>query len=303
MRRIFTLCAASSVLVLGLAACGSDSEEDPPTTAEATTEQSGDDDAPSEESTDAESDDADAEIADDESSGTPSEDDSPSDDPSEDRGDASGDPSAGSGGGDSDQSDGQDGDDDSGSTTGGSTSGGSTSIDTLWIDETWTIEDVDEDLCEMGGKTRSPYAQDDDMFICGPTAAGALACDMAEGETVAMCITSAVDHTAIRFDSPTAADGDMDQGDGDLIPLFVQLDDGSENGIQCSTISHDHDKHWHDKLSWYRCDDGSELLTDELIEETFDRGDDGSSWTAQRSADKGKPETVPVMDAVFAGNN
>lgn len=298
MRRIFTFCAASSLLVLGLAACGSDSEEDPPTTAEATTEQSGDDDSPSEETTEADSDDADAEIADDESSATPSEDDSPSDDPSKDRGDASGDPSAGSVGGDSDQSDGQDGDDDSGSTT-----DGSTSIDTLWIDETWTIEDVDEDLCEMGGKTRSPYAQDDDMFVCGPTAAGALACDMAEGETVAMCITSAVDHTAIRFDSPTAADGDMDQGDGDLIPLFVLLDDGSEEGIQCSTISHDHDKHWHDKFSWYRCDDGSELLTDELIEETFDRGDDGTSWTAQRSVDKGKPETVPVVDAVFAGNN
>ncbi|MCG7311013.1 hypothetical protein [Brachybacterium sp. ACRRE] len=287
MRRVFTFCAASSLLVLGLAACGSDTEEDPPTTAEATTEQSGDDDSPSEETTEADSDDADAEIADDEGSETPSEDDSPSDDPSEGQNDDSDEPS-----------DSQDGDDSSGSTT-----GGSTSIDTLWIDETWTIEDVDEDLCEMGGKTRSPYAQDDDMFVCGPTAAGALACDMAEGETVAMCITSAVDHTAIRFDSPTAADGDMDQGDGDLIPLFVQLDDGSENGIQCSTISHDHDKHWHDKLSWYRCDDGSELLTDELIEETFDRGDDGTSWTAQRSVDKGKPETVPVMDAVFAGND
>lgn len=292
MRRIFTFCAASSLLVLGLAACGSDTEEDSPTTAEATTEQSGDDDSPSEETTDADSDDADAEIADDESSETPSEDDSPSDDPSEGQDDDSDEPS-----------DSQDWDGSSSSATGGSTTGGSTSIDTLWIDETWTIEDVDEDLCEMGGKTRSPYAQDDDMFVCGPTAANALACDMAEGETVAMCITSAVDHTAIRFDSPTAADGDMDQGDGDLIPLFVLLDDGSEEGIQCSTVAHDQEKHWHGKLSWYRCDDGSELLTDELIEETFDRGDDGSSWTAQRSVDKGAPEEIPVMDAVFAGNN
>ncbi|UQN28907.1 hypothetical protein [Brachybacterium kimchii] len=295
MRRILCLCAASSLLALGLVACGSDSEEDPPTTAEATTEQSGDDDSPSEETTESASDDTDSEDADSGDSETPAPDDDPSDDPSDTPSD---DPSESQDDASDEPSDSKDGDDSSGSTT-----GASTSIDTLWIDDTWTIEDVDEDLCEMGGKSRSPYAQDDDMFVCGPTAAGALACDMAEGETVAMCITSAVDHTAIRFDSPTAADGDMDQGDGDLIPLFVQLDDGSENGIQCSTISHDHDEHWHDKLSWYRCDDGSELLTDELIEETFDRGDDGSSWTAQRSVDKGKPETVPVMDAVFAGND
>ncbi|MBK0330582.1 hypothetical protein I8D64_04115 [Brachybacterium sp. MASK1Z-5] len=256
MRRILCLCAASSLLALGLVACGSDSEVGSPTTAESTPEDSADEDSPSDKTTDSESNDT-----------------------------------------ASDDTDGSDENDGSGPST-----AGSTSIDTLWIDSSWSIEDVDEDLCATGGKTRSPYAQDDDMFICGPTAAGAEACDMAEGETVAMCITDPVGHRAIRFDSPTAAEGSMDQGDGDLIPLFVLLDDGSENGIQCATVAHDQEKHWHGKFSWYRCDDGSELLTDELIEETFDRGDDGSTWTVLRSVDTKAPEETPVTDAVFAGN-
>lgn len=283
MRRILCLCTASSLLALGLVACGSDSEEDPPTTAASSAEESTEDDTAGEDDASSASDEGAADDASDTSSDDDSDDDSDSPSSSDDASEGSGD------------------DSDEGSDDGsGSTGQGATTISDLWPDDTWTIEDLGEDLCEMGGKTRSPFASDDDMFVCGPTAAGVEACDMTEGSEV-LCITDPLEHMAVRFDSPTAqSQDDMDQGDGDLLPLFVTLDDGSADGVTCATISHDHDRHWHDKLSWYRCDDGSELLTDELIEETFDRSDD--TWTVQRSVDKKKPETVSVMDAVFAGN-
>jgi hypothetical protein len=295
MRRILCLCAASSLLALGLVACGSDSEEDPPTAAASSAEESTEDDTTGEDDASSASDDESAseEPADEESSGQESSGQDSSDDRSDDasNGPSSSDDASESSGDDSDE----------GSDDGpGSTGQGATAISDLWPDATWTIEDLDEDLCEMGGKTRSPFASDDDMFVCGPTAAGVEACDMTEGSEV-LCITDPLEHTAVRFGSPTAqSQDDMHQGDGDLLPLFVTLDDGSADGVTCAMISHDHDRHWHDKLSWYRCDDGSELLTDELIEETFDRSDD--TWTVQRSVDKKKPETVSVMDAVFAGN-
>lgn len=306
MRRILTFCAASALLVLGLAACGSDSEEESSPTAESSVEQPADDGSASEEPDEAGSEGTgseDSEVGDSPKGGTS---DAKSGEPSESQDDGSDGPSQGSEGDDgddgddgSDRHDGSDGSEGNG--TAGSTAKGSTSITTLWVDETWSIEDAGEDLCAMGGKTRSPFAEDDDMFVCGPTAAGAEACDIAQGTEV-VCITDPLRHAAIRFDSPTAGEDDMDQGDGDLIPLFVTLDDGSADGLTCETISHDHDTHWHDKLSWYRCEDDSELLTDDLIEETFDRGDDGSSWTVQRSVDKKAPKQTPVTQAVFAGN-
>jgi hypothetical protein len=308
MRRILCLCAASSLLALGLAACGSDSEEDPTTAAASSAEESTEDDTAGEDDASSASDDesaseepADEESSGQESSGQESSDDGSADDASDTPSDDDSDDASDSPSSSDDASEGSGDDSDEGSDDGpGSTGQGATAISDLWPDDTWTIEDLDEDLCEMGGKTRSPFASDDDMFVCGPTAAGVEACDMTEGSEV-LCITDPLEHTAVRFGSPTAqSQDDMHQGDGDLLPLFVTLDDGSADGVTCATISHDHDRHWHDKLSWYRCDDGSELLTDELIEETFDRSDD--TWTVQRSVDKKKPATVSVMDAVFAGN-
>ena len=52
-------------------------------------------------------------------------------------------------------------------------------------------------------------------------------------------------------------------------------------------------------FSWYGCADGSELLTEEQIADTFD--DDEQAWTVERSTNKGKPVETPVAKAVFAG--
>ena len=83
--------------------------------------------------------------------------------------------------------------------------------------------------------------------------------------------------------------------EGDPIPLSVDL----AGDAKCATVSHDHDQHWAQKFSWYRCSDGPELLTDQDIGVTFDTG--AEVWTAQRSVDEGKPQTVRVETAAYAG--
>jgi hypothetical protein len=169
-----------------------------------------------------------------------------------------------------------------------------TSIETTWVDDTWTIEEVDEDLCAMG-LSESTYSEQEDMVTCGPTAVGAEACAIESGEEM-LCIVEPVEKKAIRFTSPSAADPSAEvwPTDETPIPLFVELTDGAV----CSTISHDHDQHWNGRFSWYRCEDGSELLTVESIGDTFARGD---VWQVERSVDQGEPETTDVATATFAG--
>lgn len=166
-----------------------------------------------------------------------------------------------------------------------------TVIESLWIDDSWTIQQVEEDLCEMGGGYPSQYAEQEDLFVCGPTAAGAEACALEDGTV--QCIVDPVGRQAIEFDSPTAPE-QLDPREDEPLPLIVELPDGAV----CATISHDHDQHWEGMFSWYRCDDGSELLTPETIGETFDRGE---PWTVQRSVDGAEPEETAVDTAVFAG--
>ncbi|WP_299300908.1 hypothetical protein [uncultured Brachybacterium sp.] len=81
-----------------------------------------------------------------------------------------------------------------------------------------------------------------------------------------------------------------------LVPRIVQRPITPRS--TCTTISHDHDQHWDGMFSWYRCDDGSELLTTEDIADTFEHGE---TWTVQRSTDKGEPESTAVLSAVYAG--
>ncbi|WP_193103915.1 hypothetical protein [Brachybacterium sp. FME24] len=169
-----------------------------------------------------------------------------------------------------------------------------TAIETLWIDDSWTVEDLDEDLCSMG-MSETIYSEQDDMFTCGPNAAGADACALEDDEEV-LCIVNALDKQAVRFDSPTAADPDAEvwPSEQQPVPLHAQLPDGAI----CSTVTHDHDQHWNSMFSWYRCDDNSELLTKESIDATFERGD---LWISERSVDKGEPESTRVVTATFAG--
>lgn len=171
-----------------------------------------------------------------------------------------------------------------------------TAIESLWVDHSWTIEDVDEDLC-ASGISESAHSEQEDMVACGPTAAGAEACAL-EGDQEVLCIVNAIDKQAIRFDSPTAADPSTEvwPSEQDPVPLYAELPEG----VTCSTVSHDHDQHWNGLFSWFVCDDGSELLTEDTIDATFSRGD-GDLWTAQRSVDKGEPEETAVESMTYAG--
>ena len=165
----------------------------------------------------------------------------------------------------------------------------------MWVDDSWSVEEVSDDVCAPGGLSHSSYTrQGNDVFTCGPTAASALACTAEAKETI--CITNALGRKAIRFDSDVVEDpGEILSRGGEPMPLYVEL----EGGATCATISHDHDQHWGGKYSWYRCSDGSELLTDDDIHNTFDSSSD--TWTVQRSVDTGSPEETSVKAAAYAG--
>ena len=185
----------------------------------------------------------------------------------------------------------------SSSTSDGDATGGrATEIATVWVDDSWTVEQVKEDLCEMGGLTESSFSEQDELFTCGPTAANVKACTYEDGGKTT-CITDPRGQMAIRFTSPTVDnwDGQMRERDTGPIPMYVELEDG----VKCSVLSHDHGKHWNNRFSWYGCEDDSELLTKETIEGTFD--DDSDAWTVQRSVDGSKPTQTAVTRAVYAG--
>ncbi|WP_347042247.1 hypothetical protein [Brachybacterium nesterenkovii] len=166
------------------------------------------------------------------------------------------------------------------------------------VDHTWTVEWAEEGFCAMGGASPSQSALDGYLFTCGPTAASALACDLEDDGTV-LCITNAAEKKALRFPSPSlVAEGPPEADGGSAkVPLHVTLSDGN----RCYVLAHDQSEHWGGKFSWYGCDDGSELLTDDDLTGTFQR--DGDTWTVQRSVDQGEPTETALTEVVFAGKS
>lgn len=267
--------AAAPLLIAGLAACGS-SEEPAATEQAPTVEETDEEQSPAEES----------------------EDESPTEQTAGDADEDS--PSAEESGGsdetgDSEESEGEEsGDsDDAGAT--GAAGAGTTSVEHLWVDDSWTIEEID-DICGEMDLSPANYSDQEGFFSCGPTAASALACQV-EAENLVYCITNAPGRSAISFASDKAAEdaGTMPANE-DALPIQVTLPDG----VTCQPISHDHDQHFEDMFSWYSCDDGSELLTDEDITNTF--AVEGETWTVQQSVDKGAPEEVVAETVTFAGS-
>ena len=258
-RRLLTLLAALPLLLLGVSACGGAAEEQPSAPTSDAEESATPTESPSPTSIEA------TRAGDDAETGDPTEPEDGADDGAAGR-----------------------------TTPDDAPAPGSTELTTLWVDDSWTIEEREDDPCTFGA-TVSPYSEQDDVFTCGATADSLLACMIEEGDTT-VCITNPLERTAMRFDSPTARDA-LDAGlevEGEPIPMTVELTDGA----LCTTVSHDHDTHWDGKFSWYRCEDGSELLTDEDITHTFDEGD---PWTVQRSVDTGAPVETAVAVVAFAG--
>ena len=175
---------------------------------------------------------------------------------------------------------------------------GPTDVVSVWVDDSWNIEESEEDFCSYGGAYPSQFSDDGYLFTCGPTAASALACDLEDDGTV-LCITNAAEKQALRFPSPSlVAEGPPEPDGGSAtVPLHVTLSDGN----RCYVLAHDHSQHWGGKFSWYGCDDGSELLTDDDLVGTFDR--DGDTWTVQRSVDQGEPTETALTEVLFAGKS
>lgn len=265
--------AAAPLLIAGLAACGS-SEEPAATEQAPTVEETDEEQSPTEEpEDDAEEDSPPAEQPEDSeaSEGSGSPEDQESDAPEESEGEESGD-----------------------SDDAGAAGSGITSVEHLWVDDSWTLEEID-DICGEMDLSPANYSDQEGFFSCGPTAASALACQV-EAENLVYCITNAPDRSAISFASDKAAeDAGRMPANEDALPIQVTL----PGGVTCQPISHDHDQHFEDMFSWYSCDDGSELLTDEDITNTF--AVEGETWTVQRSVDNGAPEEVVAETVTFAG--
>lgn len=185
--------------------------------------------------------------------------------------------------------------------TGQETSGASdapdpatTAVEHLWVDDSWEIEEV-EDLCGEMEPSPAPYSDQEGFFTCGPNAASALACQV-EAENLVRCITNAPGRSAISFASDKAAEsaGALPANE-EALPIQVTL----PGDVTCEPLSHDHGRHYEGMFSWYACSDGSELLTDEDIQNTF--AVVGETWTVQQSVDQGAPEEVVAETVTFAG--
>lgn len=184
-----------------------------------------------------------------------------------------------------------DGDDGDGGDSG---TASATQVVNVWVDDSWKVEEVDEDVCG-GSAYQSQFSTQDDVYTCGATASSALACLDDEGGETATCIANGQDRIAIHFPHEPIDPAKVTERETEAIPLYVELGDGTT----CGVLSHDQAQHWDDMFSWYGCSDGSELLTDEEIADTFD--DDEATWTVERSTGKGKPVETAVTKAVFAG--
>lgn len=271
--------AAAPLLIAGLAACGS-SEEPAATEQAPTVEETDEEKSPTEE--------PEEESPTEETAGDADEDSPSAEAPG--RSDETGD----SEGQASDAPEESEGEESGDSDDAGAAGSGITSVEHLWVDDSWTLEEID-DICGEMDLSPANYSDQEGFFSCGPTAASALACQV-EAENLVYCITNAPDRSAISFASDKAAeDAGRMPANEDALPIQVTL----PGGVTCQPISHDHDQHFEDMFSWYSCDDGSELLTDEDITNTF--AVEGETWTVQRSVDKGAPEEVVAETVTFAG--
>lgn len=170
----------------------------------------------------------------------------------------------------------------------------STVVRYIWPDASWTISAGPEAsrMCQEP-EAASSFTDRNGYFSCGPTAASLLACQ--SRGSGALCIQNADDRKAVLISGPGVA-GYAGRSIAGPIPFRARL----KSGTTCSVASHDHGTHWRDRFSWYRCGDGSELLTRENIEDTFD--DDEATWTVQRSRDRQAPEKDTVVWVEYAGN-
>lgn len=132
------------------------------------------------------------------------------------------------------------------------------------------------------------------MFLCGPAIAASQACAIEEG-TEAICIVDAYGKQAIRFDCPTALEATWGALTENAVPVVVILADG----VRCDTLMDEADYRIDPTTSWYRCEDGSTLVSSDSPSDTSEQGD---TWTVRRTSGiDAEMETVAVQEAVFAG--
>lgn len=79
------------------------------------------------------------------------------------------------------------------------------------------------------------------------------------------------------------------------MPVVVILADG----VCCDTLMGEADHRMNPTTSWYRCEDGSTLVSSDAPAGTSEQGD---TWTVRRTSGiDAEMETVAVQQVVFAG--
>lgn len=142
----------------------------------------------------------------------------------------------------------------------------------------------------------SPFAKGTGVFTCGPNAASLLACWNFPNNKVG-CIqgTQQLGRKLVTFTANLSYSGAPEPNPA---PLQVKLTDGAV----CSTVGHDSANHWQGKNGWLYCGDGRMLLAkgDGTTSGYFDKS--AALWTAQAVPQEGvvAPKTVSVASITYA---
>lgn len=142
----------------------------------------------------------------------------------------------------------------------------------------------------------SPFAKGKGVFTCGPNAANLLACWTFPANKVG-CIqgTEQLGRKLVTFTANLSYTG---AGEPNPAPIQVELTDGTV----CSTVGHDSANHWQGRNGWLYCKDGRMLLAkgEGTTSGYFDKTT--GLWTAQAVPQQGvvAPKTVTVASATYA---
>lgn len=160
----------------------------------------------------------------------------------------------------------------------------------------WTATPTENPCVGVTTAEASPFAKGNGVFTCGPNAASLLACwTFPAGKVGCIQGTEQLGRKLVTFASDIRYTGAAEPNPA---PLAVELTDGTT----CSTVGHDSANHWQGRNGWLYCTNGRMLLAkgDGTTSGYFDKSN--PVWTAESVPQKGNvaPTVVRVASATYA---
>lgn len=160
----------------------------------------------------------------------------------------------------------------------------------------WTATPTENPCVGITTAEASPFAKGNGVFTCGPNAASLLACwTFPAGKVGCIQGTEQLGRKLVTFASDIRYTGAAEPNPA---PLAVELTDGTT----CSTVGHDSANHWQGRNGWLYCTNGRMLLAkgDGTTSGYFDKSD--PVWTAESVPQNGNvaPTVVRVASATYA---